>query len=195
MDKVGVVVKLFLNVIRFFCENGKGTIKILHGIFRWLQQGLAVREAAEFTGRGKDPCIDQIRKDGMEIVSKPVMVTDISADVVEPQFGTELLQEQIADVEETFFVQWNTGKRGKRDRNFFPALVVEQSFFFRFFFRPVHHGGYVSGELCQKIIVLPKLFVDAGRSFTVVLTVGLLDVDILITFISSDRYIHNAFLL
>ena len=69
----------------------------------------------------------------MEIVSKPVMVTDISADVVEPQFSAELLQEQIADVEEPLFVQWNTGKRGKRDRNFFPALVVEQSFFFRFF--------------------------------------------------------------
>ena len=28
-------------------------------------------------------------------------------------------QEQIADVEEPLFVQWNTGRRGKRDRNFF----------------------------------------------------------------------------
>ena len=131
----------------------------------------------------------------MEIVSKPVMVTDISADVVEPQFGAELLQEQIADVEEPLFVQWNTGKRGKRDRNFFPALVVEQSFLFCFFFCPVHHGSFVSGELCQKIIVLPKFFVDAGRSFTVIFAVGLFDIDILIVLISSNKYIHNAFLL
>ena len=47
----------------------------------------AVRETAELAGRGKNPGIDQIRKDGMEIVSKPVVVTDISADVVEAQFG------------------------------------------------------------------------------------------------------------
>ena len=40
----------------------------------------------------------------MEVVSKPVVVTDISADVVQPQFGAELLQEQIADVEEAFFL-------------------------------------------------------------------------------------------
>ena len=83
MDKVGVLVKLFLNVIRFFCENGKGTVKVLQGIFRRLQEGLAVREAAELAGRGQDPGIDQVRKNGMEIVSKPVMVTDISADVAE----------------------------------------------------------------------------------------------------------------
>lgn len=195
MDKVGILVKLFLNVIRFLCENGKGAVKILQGIFRRLQQGLAVREAAELAGRGKDPCIDQVGKDGMKIVSKPMMVTDISADVVQPQFGAELLQEQIADVEEMLFVQWNTGKRGKGDSNFFPALVSEQSFFFCFFFRPVHHGSLVSGELCQKIIVLPKFFVDAGRSFTVFFAVGLFDIDILIAFISSNRYIHNAFLL
>ena len=104
MNKVGVLVKLFLNVIGFFCENGKGTVKILQGIFRRFQQGLAVRETAEFAGRGKDPCIDQIRKYGMEIISKPVVVADISADVVQPQFGAELLQEQIADVEEAFFL-------------------------------------------------------------------------------------------
>ena len=91
MDKVGLVVKCFLNVIRFLCENGKRPVKILQRIFRRFQQGLAVRKTAEFAGRGKDPCIDQISKDGMEIVSKPVMVTDISADVVEPQFGAELL--------------------------------------------------------------------------------------------------------
>ena len=133
MDKVGVLVKLFLNVIRFFCENGKGTVKILQGILWRFQKGLAVRETAELAGRGKDPCIDQIRKDSMEIVSKPVMVTDISADVVEPQFGAELLQEQIADVEEPLFVQWDTGKRGKGNRNFFPALVVE---FFSLLFSP-----------------------------------------------------------
>lgn len=136
MDKVRVLVKLFLNVIRFFCENGKGMVKILQGILWRFQQGLAVREAAELAGRGKYPCIDQIRKDSMEIVSKPVMVADISADVVEPQFGAELLQEQIADVEEPLFVQWDTGKRGKGDRNFFPALVVEQSFFFSLLFSP-----------------------------------------------------------
>ena len=129
MDKVGILVKLFLNVIRFLCENGKGAVKILQGILRRLQQGLAVREAAELAGRGKDPCIDQVGKDGMKIVSKPMMVTDISADVVQPQFGAELLQEQIADVEEMLFVQWNTGKRGKGDSNFFPALVVEQNLF------------------------------------------------------------------
>ena len=91
MDKVGVLVKLFLNVIRFLCENGKGAVKILQGILRRFQQGLAVREAAELAGRGQDPGIDQVRKNGMEIVSKPVMVTDISADVVEPQIGAELL--------------------------------------------------------------------------------------------------------
>ena len=87
MDKVGVLVKLLLNVIGFLCENRKGTIKILQGILWRFQQGLAVRETAELAGRGKNPGIDQIRKDGMEIVSKPVVVTDISADVVEAQFG------------------------------------------------------------------------------------------------------------
>ena len=91
MDKVGVLVKLFLNVIRFLCENGKGAVKILQGILWRFQQGLAVREAAELAGRGQDLGIDQVRKNGMEIVSKPVMVTDISADVVEPQIGAELL--------------------------------------------------------------------------------------------------------
>ena len=131
----------------------------------------------------------------MEIVSKPVMVTDISADVVQPQFGAELLQEQVTNVKKTLLVQWNSGKRGKGDSNFFPALVVEQSFFFSFFLCPVHHGSLVTGELCQKIIVLPKFFVDAGRSFTVIFAVGLFDIDILIAFISSNRYIHNAFLL
>lgn len=125
MDKVGVLVELFLNVIGFLCKNGKGAVKILQGILWRFQQGLAVREVAELAGRGQDPCIDQIGKDGMEIVSKLVMVTDISADVVQPQLGAELLQEQIADVEEPLFVQWNTGKRGKRDRDFYPALVVE----------------------------------------------------------------------
>ena len=134
MDEVGVVVKLFLDVIRFLCENGKGTVKVLQGIFRRLQQGLAVREAAEFAGGGKNPGIDQIRKDGMDIVSKPVMVTDISADIVEPQFGAELLQEQVAGIEEAFFFQRNACKRGKGDSNFFPTLVVEQGFFFSFFF-------------------------------------------------------------
>ena len=129
MDKVGVLVKLFLNVIRFFCENGKGAVKILQGILWRFQKELAVREAAEFAGRGKDPCIDQIRKYGMEIISKPVVVTDISADVVQPQFGAELLQEQVTNVKKTLFAQWNTGKRGKGDSNFFPALVVEQSLF------------------------------------------------------------------
>ena len=115
MDKVGVLVKLFLNVIRFFCENGKGTVKILQGILWRFQKGLAVKEAAEFAGRGKDPCIDQVGKDGMEVVSKPVMVTDISADVVQSQLGAELLEEQIAGVEEAFFLQRNTSKRGKGD--------------------------------------------------------------------------------
>ena len=191
MDKVRVLVKLFLKVIRFFCENGKGMVKILQGILWRFQQGLAVREAAELAGRGKYPCIDQIRKDSMEIVSKPVMVADISADVVEPQFGAVLLQEQIADVEDPLFVQWDTGKRGKGDRNFFPALVVEQSFFFRFFFRPVHHGSFVSGKLCQKIIVLPKFFVVARRSFTVVFAVGLCNVNILVIFTACNIDIHK----
>ena len=113
MDKVGVLVKLLLNVIGFLCENSKGTVKVLQGIFRWFQQGLAVRETAELAGRGKDPCIDQICKDGMEVVSKSVVVTDISADVVEPQFGADLLKEQIADVEEAFFLQRNMRKWGK----------------------------------------------------------------------------------
>ena len=190
MDKVGVLVKLFLNVIRFFCENGKGTVKILQGILWRFQKGLAVRETAELAGRGKDPCIDQIRKYGMEIISKPVVVADISADVVQPQFGAELLQEQIADVEEPLFVQWDTGKRGKGNRNFFPALVVEQSFF-RFFFRPVHHGGFVSGKPCQKIIVFSEFFVDAGRSFTVVFAVGLCNVNILVIFTACNIDIHK----
>ena len=136
MDKVGVLVKLFLNVIRFLCENGKGAVKILQGILWRFQKGLAVRETAEFAGRGKDPCIDQIRKYGMEIISKPVVVADISADVVQPQFGAELLQEQVTNVKKTPFAQWNTGKRGKGDSNFFPMLVVEQGFFFSFFFLP-----------------------------------------------------------
>ena len=165
MDKVGVLVELFLNVIGFLSENGKGTVKILQGILWRFQQGLAVREAAELAGRGQNPGIDQVRKNGMEIVSKPVMVTDVSADVVEPQFGAELLQEQIGDVEEALFVQWDTGKRGKRDCDFFPALVVEQGFFFCFFFRPVHHGSFVSGELCHQIIVLPKFFCRCGKKF------------------------------
>jgi len=137
MDEVGVVVKLFLDVIRFLCENGKGTVKVLQGIFRRLQQGLAVREAAEFAGGGKNPGIDQIRKDGMDIVSKPVMVTDISADIVEPQFGAELLQEQVAGIEEAFYFQRNACKRGKGDSDFFLTLVVEKRFFFRFFFLPI----------------------------------------------------------
>ena len=115
MDKVGVLVKFFLNVVRFLCENGKRAVKILQGILRRFQKGLAIRETAEFAGRGKDPCIDKIRKDGMEVVSKPVMVTDISADVVQAQFGAELLEEQIANVEEPLLVQWNTCKRGKGD--------------------------------------------------------------------------------
>ena len=191
MDKVGVLVKLFLNVIRFFCENGKGAVKILQGILWRFQQGLAVREAAELAGRGQDPGIDQVRKNGMEIVSKPVMVTDISANVVEPQFSAELLQEQIADIKEPLFVQWNTGKRGKRDGDFFPALVVEQGFFFRFFFRPVHHGSFVSGELCHQIIILPKFFVDAGRSFTVFFAVGLCNVNIFVIFTACDIDIHK----
>ena len=187
MDKVGVLVKLFLNVIRFFCENGKGAVKILQGILWRFQKGLAVRETAEFAGRGKDPCIDQIRKYGMEIISKPVVVADISADVVQPQFGAELLQEQVTNVKKTPFAQWNTGKRGKGDSNFFPTLVVEQGFFFSFFFCPGHHGSLVTGELCQKIIVFPKFFVDAGRSFAVIFAVGLFDIDILIAFISSKK--------
>ena len=70
MDKVGVLVKLFLNVIRFLCENGNGAVKILQGILRRFQKGLAVREAAELAGRGQDSGIDQVRKNGMEIVSK-----------------------------------------------------------------------------------------------------------------------------
>ena len=78
MDKVGILVKLFLNVIRFLCENGKGAVKILQGIFRRLQQGLAVREAAELAGRGQNPGIDQVRKNGMEIVSKPALVVERS---------------------------------------------------------------------------------------------------------------------
>ena len=77
MDKVGVLVKLFLNVIRFLCKNGKGAVKILQGILWRFQQGLAVREAAELAGRG-----------------------------------------QIADIKETLFVQWNTGKRGKETVTF-----------------------------------------------------------------------------
>ena len=93
MNKVGVLVKFFLNVIRFFCENGKGTVKILQGIFRRFQQGMTVGEAAELAGRGKDPCINQIRKNSMEVISKLVMVTDIFTDVVQTQFSAELLQE------------------------------------------------------------------------------------------------------
>ena len=191
MDKVGVLVKLFLNVIRFFCKNRKGTVKILQGILWRFQKGLAVREAAELAGRGKNPCIDQVGKDGMKIVGKPVMVTDISADVVQPQFGAELLEEQIAGVEETLFVQRDTGKRGKGDSNFFSALVIEQSFFFCFFFSPVHHGSLVSGELCQKIIVFSQFFVDAGRGLTVIFAVGLCNVNILVIFTTSDIDIHK----
>ena len=51
MDKVGVQVELFLNVIRFLCKNGKGTVKILQGILWRFRQGLAVREAAELAER------------------------------------------------------------------------------------------------------------------------------------------------
>ena len=40
-----------------------------------------------------------------------------------------------------------------------------------------------------------QVFVDAGRSFTVIFAVGLFDIYILIALISSNRYIHNAFLL
>lgn len=164
MDKVRVLVKLFLKVIRFFCENGKGMVKILQGILWRFQQGLAVREAAELAGRGKYPCIDQIRKDSMEIVSKPVMVADISADVVEPQFGAGLLQEQIADVEEPLFVQWDTGKRGKGDRNFFPALVVEQSFFFCFFFAQSIMAA-LSQENCARSSLYFPSFCRCGKKF------------------------------
>lgn len=190
MDEVGVVVKLFLDVIRFLCENGKGTVKVLQGIFRRLQQGLAVREAAEFAGGGKNPGIDQIRKDGMDIVSKPVMVTDISADIVEPQFGAELLQEQVAGIEEAFFFQRNACKRGKGDSDFFLTLVVEKRFFFRFFFCSFHHGSFAAGELGQKIVVFSQLFVDAGRGLTVFFAVGLGNVNIFIIFAASDIDIH-----
>ena len=84
MNKVGILVKFFLNVIRFLRENRKGTVKILQGILRRLQQGLTVGKTAEFAGRGKYPCIDQIRKDSMEIVGKLMVVADISANVVQP---------------------------------------------------------------------------------------------------------------
>lgn len=79
------------------------------------------------------------------------------------------------------------GQEGKRRQYFFPTLVVEQGFFFSFFFCPGHHGSLVTGELCQKIIVFPKFFVDAGRSFAVIFAVGLFDIDILIAFISSKK--------
>ena len=84
MNKVGILVKFFLNVIRFLRENRKGTVKILQGILRRLQQGLTVGKTAEFAGRGKYPCIDQIRKDSVEIVGKLMVVADISANVVQP---------------------------------------------------------------------------------------------------------------
>lgn len=155
MNKVGVLVKILLNVIGFLCENRKGTIEVLRGIFRWFQQGLAVRETAELAGRGKDPCIDQICKDGMEVVSKSVVVTDISADVVEPQFGADLLKEQIADVEEAFFLQRNMRKWGKGDRDFFFVLVIEQGFLFRLFFAQFIMAGSSPENCVRRSLYFP----------------------------------------
>ena len=84
MNKVGSLVKFFLNVIRFLRENRKGTVKILQGILRRLHQGLAIGKTAEFAGRGKYPCINHIRKDSVEIIGKLMMIADISANVVQP---------------------------------------------------------------------------------------------------------------
>ncbi len=165
MDKVGVLVKLFLNVIRFLCKNGKGAVKILQGILWRFQQGLAVREAAELAGRGQDPGIDQVRKNGMEIVSKPVMVTDISADVVEPQIGAELLQEQIADVEEPLFVQWDTGKRGKGNRNFFPCAGCRAEFLFPLLFSPSPSWQFRLRRTVPEDHCISRVFCRCGKKF------------------------------
>ena len=91
MNEVGVFVKFLLNVVGLFCKDREGTIKILERIFWRLQKGLTVSIAAKFAGRRKNSGINQIRKDCVEIVGELVVITDISANVIQPQLTANLL--------------------------------------------------------------------------------------------------------
>ena len=56
----------------------------MQGLFWRFQQGLTVRITAHLAGRRKDPCINKIGKDRVKVIRDLTVVSDISADVIQP---------------------------------------------------------------------------------------------------------------
>lgn len=77
-----------------------------------------------FTGRIKNASIYEIRKNRMNIISEPVSSSDVSADVVNSQIGADLLQEEIAAVEGTLFIDADEILRRKSNLDRFRFSLV-----------------------------------------------------------------------
>lgn len=76
-------------------------------IFWRLQQSLAVLIGLAFAGRMKNACIDQIHKNGVQIILEVITVGNRTTDFIHAELSDKALEEQITRVKKTLFIQDN----------------------------------------------------------------------------------------
>ena len=109
VDIVGVPIKLALDKIGFFRKYGKRAVHILEAVFWRFQQCLAILVAAQLAAGGEESDIDQICKDGVQIIFKFMPASDCAADLIHAKLGAEALEEKITDRKGTPFIHSDIG--------------------------------------------------------------------------------------
>ena len=96
-------------MIRFLCNDGKGTIDIMQSERRLFDKPSGILKTAFFRRREEDPCINEPGKYGVKIILEMMTGRDRPADLVEPERMIDILKEEVSAVKKLLSVQGKVG--------------------------------------------------------------------------------------
>ena len=70
---------------------------------------------AAFGGGEKDACVKQAGQDGVQVIVKPMPCTDRGADLIQPQFIVDILEEEVPAVELSLVLQFKVSAGAEGD--------------------------------------------------------------------------------
>ena len=130
----------------------------------------AVFITGKLARRTENTRIDKVCENRLQIILKPVLIPDPAADLPDTKIRADLLEKQISDIKRAFLPGWNAGSLMEGNGYGAGILPVFFGIFLCLLPGPCHQCILRIIEGAEKIVVLAKLAVDAGRSFSIGLT-------------------------
>ena len=132
-----------LDIILFLANDLQSAVNVIQLVARLLQKGLHILIGGKFGHRIQDTGIDQMSEYFGKIVGKAVLHGDSLTDIVQVQLAEQLLQEQVAAVEQAVVIFLDECRRRIRHHDLLLALA-----------RLAVHLGNDLTRPCLRVLVL-----------------------------------------